>query len=67
MDILEIGSVFRRRREQLQLTQKELAQRSSVHLRSINNVEGGLSNPSLDTLYKLAETLRLEIIVRTKL
>jgi len=48
------------------MTQQELADRSGIHLRSINNIEGGKTNPSLDTLLKIAEVLKLEVIVRTQ-
>lgn len=65
MDIEEIAVVIRKRRDVLGLTQQDLASRSGVHLRSINNLEGGKGNPSLDTLLKVAEVLRLELIVRT--
>lgn len=64
MDIQEIALVIRKRRDALGLTQQELATRSSVHLRSICNLEGGKGNPSIDTLLKVAEVLRLELLVR---
>ncbi len=65
MDIEEIAVVIRKKRDLLNITQQDLATRSGVHLRSINNLEGGKGNPSLDTLLKIAEVLRLELIVRT--
>lgn len=67
MDNTEIAVVVRKKRDQMGITQQDLAFRSGVHLRSINNIEGGKGNPSLDTLLKIAEVLKLEVIVRSQL
>jgi transcriptional regulator with XRE-family HTH domain len=67
MDISEISVVIRKKRDLMGITQQDLAVRSGVHLRSINNIEGGKGNPSLDTLLKIAEVLKLEVIVRSQL
>jgi transcriptional regulator with XRE-family HTH domain len=67
MDISEIALVIRKKRDLMGITQQDLAFRSGVHLRSINNIEGGKGNPSLDTLLKIAEVLKLEVIVRSQL
>lgn len=66
MTIQDLSFTLRRRREELGLTQMELSERSSVHLRSINNIESSKANPSFETLNKLAEVLKMEIIVRQK-
>lgn len=67
MDTLEISVIIRKKRDQMGITQQDLADRSGIHLRSINNLEGGKANPSLDTLLKIAEVLKLEVIVRSQL
>ncbi|MBW7846098.1 MAG: helix-turn-helix transcriptional regulator [Bacteroidia bacterium] len=59
-----IALIIRKRRDALGYSQKELAEKSGVHLRSINNIESGKGNPSLDTLLKIVEVLRLELLVR---
>ena len=66
MTIEDLSFILRRRREELGLTQVELSERSGVHLRSINNLESGKGNPSFETMNKLAEVLKLEIIVRQR-
>ncbi|MFN7312561.1 MAG: helix-turn-helix domain-containing protein [Bacteroidota bacterium] len=66
MDAEEIAVIIRKQRDALGITQQDLAFRSGVHLRSIANLEGGKGNPSLDTLIKVAEVLKLEIIIRSK-
>jgi y4mF family transcriptional regulator len=67
MNSLEISIIIRKKRDQMGITQQDLADRSGIHLRSINNIEGGKSNPSLDTILKIAEVLKLEVIVRSQL
>jgi transcriptional regulator with XRE-family HTH domain len=67
MDTSEISVAIRKKRDLMGITQQDLAVRSGVHLRSINNIEGGKGNPSLDTLLKIAEVLKLEVIVRSQL
>ena len=67
MNILEISVIIRKKRDQMGITQQDLADRSGIHLRSINNIEAGKANPSLDTLLKIAEVLKLEVIVRSQL
>lgn len=67
MDNSEIALVIRKKRDLMGITQQDLAFRSGIHLRSINNIEGGKGNPSLDTLLKIAEVLKLEVIVRSQL
>ncbi len=66
MNVSDIALVVRKKRDALGLTRQDLAFRSGVHLRSINNLEGGKGNPSLDTLLKVAEVLKLELIVRSQ-
>lgn len=64
MNLEELAFTYRRKREVMGMTQKELAERSGVHLRSINKLESAETNPSWDTLSKLAEVLKLELLVR---
>jgi transcriptional regulator with XRE-family HTH domain len=56
-----IGEKLRQRRELLALLQSQLAQLSGVSTRTIQLVEQGKSNPSLETLLQLAEPLGLEL------
>ncbi len=49
----------RRRRQELGLTQEELALRSDLHQRWISNVENGHRNPSYSSLRRLAAGLAL--------
>jgi len=49
------------RRESLGLSQKDVSEMSGVSLRTINAVESGKSNPSVDVLCKILETLGLKL------
>jgi transcriptional regulator with XRE-family HTH domain len=61
-----IGHVLRKRRELLGLLQPQLAAISGVSIRTIQLVEMGKGNPSLDTLIKLADPLGLQIQLSIK-
>lgn len=62
----EIGSSIRNRRELLELLQTRLAQIAGVSTRTIQLVEKGKANPSLDTLLKITEPLGLELKLTLK-
>ncbi|WP_133996021.1 helix-turn-helix domain-containing protein [Dinghuibacter silviterrae] len=58
--MIKIGAILRERRELLGLLQTQLADLSRISIRTIQLVERGKGNPSLDTLVKLAETLGMQ-------
>jgi len=64
MNTDDIGIVIRKRRDAKGITQRALSEMSGVHLRTINNLEAGKGNPSIDVIQKIAYVLNLEIIVR---
>jgi transcriptional regulator with XRE-family HTH domain len=49
------------RREELGLSQEELASKADLHRTYISDIERGARNPSLKTLCRLAEALELSI------
>ena len=59
--MIEIGDIIKKRRELLGLLQPQLASISGVSRRTIQLVEMGKANPSIDTLMKLADPLGLAI------
>lgn len=61
-----IGETIRKRRELLGLLQPQLASISGVSTRTIQLVELGKGNPSLDTLNKIADPLGLRINLSLK-
>lgn len=58
---LQLGNVLRTRRELLGLLQPQLAALSGISTRTIQLVEQGKGNPSLDTLNRLSEPLGLTL------
>jgi transcriptional regulator with XRE-family HTH domain len=62
----DIGCLLRKRRELLGLLQPQLAAISGVSIRTIQLVEMGKGNPSLETLIKLADPLGLQIDLSIK-
>ena len=64
---MKIGETIQQRRELLGLLQSQLASISGVGLRTLQMVESGKGNPSLDTLLQIADPLGLtvELILKT--
>jgi transcriptional regulator with XRE-family HTH domain len=54
------GKVIRELREENELSQQELADFSEVDRTYISDLERGLNYPSLNTIYKLAEVLKIK-------
>lgn len=59
--VIEIGETIRKRRELLGLLQPQLASISGISRRTIQLVEMGKANPSIETLLKIADPLGLTI------
>lgn len=57
----DLIKVLRKRREILGVTQEHLAELSGVGLRTIRQIENNNGNPTIETLYKIADVLGLEI------
>jgi transcriptional regulator with XRE-family HTH domain len=49
------------RREQLGVTQEQLAELASVALRTVKELDSGKGNPTVSTLIKLADVLGMEL------
>lgn len=61
LDRKEIGIRIRDRREFLQISKEELADRMGVSLKTINNIEYGERGMSVKNLYALKQTLGISI------
>jgi transcriptional regulator with XRE-family HTH domain len=66
MHLDELIQVLKRRREVLDVTQEHLAELSGVGLRTLKALESGNSNPTFETLNKLAEVLGMELKLEVK-
>ncbi|SEW14772.1 helix-turn-helix domain-containing protein [Chitinophaga arvensicola] len=60
-EVIELGKKIQQRRELLGLLQTQLAALSGVSTRTIQLVEQGKGNPSLQTLVQLTDPLGLHI------
>lgn len=52
---------LKERREQLGVTQEQLAELADVALRTIKALDSGKGNPTVSTLIKLADVLGMEL------
>jgi len=66
MHLKEIIEVIKKRREILGVTQQGLAELSGVGLRTLKALESDKSNPTFETLNKLAEVLGMELKLKVK-
>jgi transcriptional regulator with XRE-family HTH domain len=66
MNSQELAGIIKKRREELGISQKDLAEMSEIHLRSISKLESGESNPTLELLNQIAEILGLELNIKVK-
>jgi len=61
-DIRErFGYAVKRRREDLDLTQEELADRAGIHRTYLSDIERGSRNPSLVNIERLAAALAVRV------
>lgn len=64
--ITTIGVQLKQRREVLGMLQPDLAELAGISVRTIQLIEQGKGNPSLDTLTKLCNSLGLELAIKIK-
>ena len=57
---------IKKRREDLQVSQEDLASLAGVGLRTLKQFESGKGNPTLQTLQKIANVLGLELCLQVK-
>lgn len=63
MDKYELGDKIRRRRQELGITQEDLAELSETSDRTVREVERGKGNPRLDTLIAILTVLGLIFLI----
>lgn len=66
MKITEIGIEIKKRRNFLRITQQDLAEITGISRRSLQYIEKGQMNPSIEQLEKILDAIGLELIIRTK-
>ncbi|MEJ0056754.1 MAG: helix-turn-helix domain-containing protein [Bacteroidota bacterium] len=63
MNAKELGNTFRLRRKSRKISQKDLAEISSIGQRTLRDIEKGIANPELATLLKISEVLGMELSI----
>ena len=66
MHLEKLVRTLKKRREILGVTQEQLAELSDVGLRTLKSLESMKSNPTLETLTKLADVLGMELRLEVK-
>lgn len=66
MHLSALIDVIKKRRAIVGVTQEQLAEISGVGLRTLKALESGKSNPTYETLSKLAEVLGMELKLEVK-
>jgi transcriptional regulator with XRE-family HTH domain len=64
--LIEMGDKIKQRRELLGLIQPDLANMAEISTRTIQLIEQGKGNPSLETLFRLLDPLGLELDLNIK-
>jgi len=62
----DLIQTIKERRENLKVTQENLAKLSGVGLRTLKQFESGKGNPTLLTVQKIADVLGLEVCFKVK-
>jgi transcriptional regulator with XRE-family HTH domain len=63
MDLKIFGKIIREKRNNLQLRQEELSEKSGVAIKTIHSIELGKGNPAIKTILRIFDTLELDFIV----
>jgi transcriptional regulator with XRE-family HTH domain len=66
MNNQQIGKIIQKRRDYLNLTQKDVAEMAGITFKSISEIELGIRNPSINTLKSILDVLGLELSVQIK-
>lgn len=56
-----LSKLIRRKREEIGMSQTELAERSNLHRTYINNIERGTKNVSIESVKKIADALEMSV------
>ena len=64
--MINLGKQIVNKRKQLNISQADLAEMSGVSLRTVNAIENGDANPSIEVLSKVLEPLGLVITLQER-
>lgn len=61
-----IGKSIKARRKTLRVTQTQLAELAGISVNTLYKIERGQTNPTLETLTKIANVLGMEVCLQVK-
>jgi len=61
-----IGKSIKARRKMLRVTQTQLAELAGISVNTLYKIERGQTNPTLETLTKIANVLGMEVCLQVK-
>jgi len=64
--IQKIGQLIQQRRDNMRITQKQLADMADVGINTLYKIETGQANPTLESLQKITDILGMEITLQVK-
>jgi len=62
--IQKIGLLIQQRRDQMRITQKQLADMADIGINTLYKIETGQANPTLESLQKITDVLGMEITLK---
>ncbi|MFU8806342.1 MAG: helix-turn-helix domain-containing protein, partial [Bradymonadaceae bacterium] len=66
MNIDAAGKLIRRRRKELKIGQRAVAELAGVSIHTLSDIESGKGNPTLDVLGRVLDVLGLEIVIQIR-
>lgn len=64
--IEHIGNLIQQRRDNMRITQAQLAEMAGIGIITLYKIETGQANPTLHSLQKITDVLGLEITLQVK-
>ena len=64
--LINIGLLIQQRRDQMNITQKQLADMADVGINTLYKIETGQANPTFESLQKITDILGMEITLEVK-
>ena len=62
----KIGFLIQQRRDQMRITQQQLAEMAGVGINTLYKIETGQANPTLESIEKITNVLGMEITLQVK-
>lgn len=64
--IQKIGQLIQQRRDNMRITQQQLADMADIGINTLYKIETAQANPTLESLQKITDVLGMEITIQVK-